>query len=317
MARELGFSPCDLIKNIPSRSERWKAPVEEWVRRLYAKKRGRASAKSASSKTLPSSAAPATGVDSPMPATHRPEPSSPAPPNLYREAEAALEKRFREDEIDVETSEAERRELEWDTPVSEGEIAEENASMLRRQRHFRRAAERVAAELAGLPEVQKVALFGSVARPLKKEVPRFSRLKRRGVAIWHECKDIDLAVWLSPLGDLRQIRKAACRALNDLLRTVPNEGGVAHHQVDIHLFEPRTNRFRGCLCHYGECPRGKPECDVPGCGALPFLQLFEDYRLEPAALAPDRSVVLYERTPADEGAASNGTATEGDPEIPF
>ena len=31
MARELGFQPKSLIKNIPSPSQQWKAPVGEWV----------------------------------------------------------------------------------------------------------------------------------------------------------------------------------------------------------------------------------------------------------------------------------------------
>jgi len=39
MAKELGLNPRTLIKNIPSRSEPWKAPVEEWVRDLHARRR--------------------------------------------------------------------------------------------------------------------------------------------------------------------------------------------------------------------------------------------------------------------------------------
>jgi hypothetical protein len=35
MAKELGFQPKSLIKNIPSPSQNWKAPVNEWVRSLY------------------------------------------------------------------------------------------------------------------------------------------------------------------------------------------------------------------------------------------------------------------------------------------
>lgn len=38
MARELGFAPESLVKNIPSKSQPWKAPVEEWVRDLYHKR---------------------------------------------------------------------------------------------------------------------------------------------------------------------------------------------------------------------------------------------------------------------------------------
>lgn len=41
MARELGLNPQTLIKNVPSRSEPWKAPVEDWIRELYARRRSR------------------------------------------------------------------------------------------------------------------------------------------------------------------------------------------------------------------------------------------------------------------------------------
>src|SRR5260370_41557842 len=40
MAKELGFQPKSLIKNIPSRSQQWKSPVNEWVRSLYERKIG-------------------------------------------------------------------------------------------------------------------------------------------------------------------------------------------------------------------------------------------------------------------------------------
>jgi hypothetical protein len=42
MAKELGFKPRSLIKNIPAKSQPWKAPVSEWVRDLYAKRFGEA-----------------------------------------------------------------------------------------------------------------------------------------------------------------------------------------------------------------------------------------------------------------------------------
>ena len=35
MAKEMGLNPKSLIKNIPSPSQRWKAPVEEWIRDMY------------------------------------------------------------------------------------------------------------------------------------------------------------------------------------------------------------------------------------------------------------------------------------------
>jgi uncharacterized protein len=40
MARELGFKPRSLIKNIPGKSQPWKAPVREWIRELHARRFG-------------------------------------------------------------------------------------------------------------------------------------------------------------------------------------------------------------------------------------------------------------------------------------
>ena len=37
-AKELGLTPRSPIKNIPSAGQRWKLPVREWVRQLYASK---------------------------------------------------------------------------------------------------------------------------------------------------------------------------------------------------------------------------------------------------------------------------------------
>jgi hypothetical protein len=43
MAKELGFKPHSLIKNIPAKSQPWKAPVGEWIRDLHAKRFGESS----------------------------------------------------------------------------------------------------------------------------------------------------------------------------------------------------------------------------------------------------------------------------------
>lgn len=40
MAKELGFTPKGLIKNIPTTDQRWKAPVNIWIRDLYEEKFG-------------------------------------------------------------------------------------------------------------------------------------------------------------------------------------------------------------------------------------------------------------------------------------
>lgn len=247
-AKELGFSPHGLIKNIPSKSERWKAPVHIWVRDLYEERH-------------PETWLPPRPARLPEPIEFRPE-----------------------DDF-------------WDdddySPPDKDEIAEEDRLMRNEQYRFRRAAEYVAEAFSRLPAVQKVVLFGSVAAPLKKEVPRFRKFRQAGVAIFHEYKDVDLAVWLSDLNDLKSLQRARGQALNDLFAEM--EIGVAHHQVDVFLMEPGTDRYLGRLCCFGQCPKGKPDCLVAGCGAPLFLRQLEDFRLDPAALQPGRTTVLFER----------------------
>ena len=47
-AKELGLNPRKLIKNIPSKSQQWKAPVKYWVRDLYEKQQRKIAARRAS-----------------------------------------------------------------------------------------------------------------------------------------------------------------------------------------------------------------------------------------------------------------------------
>jgi hypothetical protein len=37
MAKSMGMNPKKLVKNVPSPQQRWKAPVEQWVREMYEK----------------------------------------------------------------------------------------------------------------------------------------------------------------------------------------------------------------------------------------------------------------------------------------
>jgi len=180
-----------------------------------------------------------------------------------------------------------------DSPPTEKEIAVQNKSMIQRQREFQRAAEYVAEEFSRMPEVLKVVTFGSVVSPLEVEVPRFRKFRRAGVAIHHECKDLDLAVWLSRTDNLRALQIARGRALNRLF--ADENVGVAHHQVDVFIMDPGTNRFLGNLCRYAKCPKGKPDCRVEGCGKTLYLKQHEDFSLYGDALSPDRIRILFER----------------------
>jgi hypothetical protein len=165
--------------------------------------------------------------------------------------------------------------------------------MLARQATFRRAADMIAADLTKVPEVRAIALFGSLAKPLVREVPRFQPFKRHGIEILHECGDIDLAIAIDRLDRLAALNRARNRAVINLFKE--SGIGVAHHQVDVFLFGEGWHDYLGRLCTYGECPKGKVECLTPGCGRELFLKQHEGFVLEPDALAADRAVPLYER----------------------
>lgn len=272
MARELGMGPRGLMKNIPNPKQRWKAPVNVWIRDLYEKKFGKK-------------------AQSPLPREPQIVSPPPAPP----------EDLFEPDIIRV---------FEDDGPPTTDEVAEEDELMLRRQRNFRLAADYVAAALAEFEAVKKIAIFGSVASPLEKEVPRFRKFRRTRQPIFHESKDLDLAVWLTDLTILNSLRKARAKALVALLEE--HDVGVAHHQVEVFLFSAETNAHLGRLCTFGECPKGKPECLVPNCGAEKFLRQVEGFVFQPDALSPAKTVTLYEH-----GVFMPGGGVDDSFDIPF
>jgi hypothetical protein len=177
--------------------------------------------------------------------------------------------------------------------VSRTAIAKQNKYLLRQQHNFRIAADAVVEAWRDRPEVQAVVLFGSVAVPLWKEVPRFPEYRRKRIAVWHECKDVDLAVWLSRTDELNGLRKAKARALS---RLFDERGvGVASHQMDIFVMELGSDRYLGRLCDFARCPNDKRECLVEGCGAVGHLKQHEGFVLSPDALAEDRTMVLFDR----------------------
>src|SRR5215210_1521336 len=173
------------------------------------------------------------------------------------------------------------------------EIAEQDRQMLDRQAQFRVAADAVTAALAHVPEVEAVALIGSVARPLWREVPRFQPFRDWDVPVWHECKGVDLAVWLDRLDRLQTLNRARSVALHQLFKE--KQIGVAHHQVEIFILQGEVNAYRGRLCPFSQCPKGKRECLVPGCGRDPFLQQHAGFTFWPDALALDKIMLLYHR----------------------
>ncbi len=174
---------------------------------------------------------------------------------------------------------------------SRADVAREDRYQIKRQQDFRAAADAVAAALAPFREIEKIALFGSVAQPLLREVPRFQPYRRLGKEILHECKDVDLAVWLTGTGRLRELGRARNLAVSQLYSRTGV--GVANHQVDVFLLAHADSRYLGRLCIFSDCPKGKRECAVPGCGATGFLRQHEGFEL--AAGAFDHAVTLFDR----------------------
>lgn len=277
MAKELGMQPRSLIKNIPTPSQQWKAPVKEWVRSLYEKK---------------------FGASPPPPPRPQPRPDSPRPKVLeFRDPAWPWPDRPEIPDLIVDMSE-DFYEFEepWrhHEPPDEEDIAGNTSRMIRHQYLYRWGAQSVAHAMAALPEVRKVASFGAVAKPLRTEVPRFYKYRRYRIELPHECADIDLAVWLDHFSRLRELKQAVSRGLRPLQDSP--YGGIAHHQVDVHLFEAEDSEYRGRLCIFGQCPKpGKRECLVPRCGEEPFLRQFRDYRFDATRFELEPKVLLFDR----------------------
>jgi hypothetical protein len=301
MAKELGFAPRSLIKNRPTPAQQWKAPVKWWIRERYAKR-------------FPDRIGDPVwfleGIEEPGPPASKPPVAAPAkqpsvprtPPERDADAAAAAPApsapRLPDPEPDsgggdwAAYSEQEALLAPLDEALR-AEVLQEWRYPLLRYHEFRQTAEAVAAAWSSLEAVERIVLFGSVAQPLPMIKPRSRRLRRARVMTWHDCGDIDLAVWLHDLSQLRTLQKRRSRVLNEL--SAEHDIGVAHHQLDAFIMEPGSDRYLGRLCSYRRCPKGKPECRVSGCGEVPLLRVIEGFSLAPQALSPGRSVVLWER----------------------
>jgi hypothetical protein len=61
------------------------------------------------------------------------------------------------------------------------------------------------------------------------------------------------------------------------------------------LIEPGSERYLGRLCEFNQCPKGKMDCLAPGCGAIPFNKVIQDFVPGADLLAPVQHAMLYER----------------------
>lgn len=187
------------------------------------------------------------------------------------------------------------------------EVAEQDRLLLLRHESFRAAADAVTSSFTPFAEVQRVALFGSVARPLTREVPRFQPYRRLGIELLHECKDVDLVVWLTDVAGLRDLARARNRAVSEVDST--SGPGVAHHQVDVFLLDFATGEYLGRLCWFASCPNGKPECRAPGCGETLLLRQHKDFIFADDALTD--AVILFDRQSGSRSLATQLPSSGG------
>jgi hypothetical protein len=174
------------------------------------------------------------------------------------------------------------------------EIEDQNRYLVERQRQFRLAADIVTDAWMAFAEVQAVAVIGSVAKPLWKEIPRFKEFRDERIEVWHECGDLDLALWIDSQERLGQLRRAGDRALRKAFESGKGVS-VAAQQLDVFLIEPGSDRYLGRLCSFNRCPKGKRECMVPGCGAMPFNKQVVAFVPDADLLAPAGDATLYRR----------------------
>jgi hypothetical protein len=185
------------------------------------------------------------------------------------------------------------------------QIADEDARMVERQRVFRVVADRMATALAEVDFVEKVALIGSVAGDLRREVPRFQPFRRLGIEIAHECKDLDLAVWVSRVDRLEALKRVRARVSHDFLAEM--NVGVPEHQIELFLIDAGdAGRYVGRVCYFRSCPKGHRDCMAEGCGARPFLKQMDGFEFWSSTLAPANCLTLFDR--ANGGAIGLATA---------
>ncbi len=149
-------------------------------------------------------------------------------------------------------------------------------------------AKLLAEQISKNPSVQKVALFGSVAKYHLK----LSEKKKN-------YKDIDIAIWLNSMDELPLLRRT--RALTCAQYSKTHNIGFADHELDIFIMEANSEKFLGFLCYFNKCPKYsgkflKDDCSAKGCGDSPFLKQYLHFSLDPKALDKEKIIILYDQS---------------------
>jgi cupin 2 domain-containing protein len=185
----------------------------------------------------------------------------------------------------------------WKRLIDVVESEYDKASLCRYQ-GFLYAALKLASQLSEFSEVERIALFGSLAKPPFRERYRYNK------RIWafHEPKDIDLAIWLSSLDNLGSMRRTLAMLIPSVIKKSP---GICEGAIELFVFSCPSSKYLGRVCHYKQCPRGDSNCMIEGCGKPPHLRIEHDFTLRPDAVSRINSQVLFERTPGKLIPASN------------
>ena len=182
----------------------------------------------------------------------------------------------------------------WDRLIRGTEDTEDR-NALKRHQLFIAVALELSERLIEHTEIERISLFGSLARPPVLEPHPYSkRLRERGVHIFHTPKDIDLAVWLSSLANLGAIRKTMTKTVHDMTEQV---SGLCDDSVELFVFDSQSGKYLGRICHFNKCPKGYSDCVIQGCGTPKYLKTMKDFVLYPEAMLRVNSQILFERTP--------------------
>jgi len=170
----------------------------------------------------------------------------------------------------------------------------DDKNALKRHQSFIAVALMLAERLTEYPAVERISLFGSLAKPPVLEPHPYSkRLRERGVHIFHSPKDIDLAIWFSSLDNLGAIRKMMTKIVADMAEQT---SGLCDGSVELFVFDHQSGKYLGRVCHFSKCPR-YANCPTQGCGTPKYLKTKKDFVFYPDAISRVNSEILFERTP--------------------
>jgi cupin 2 domain-containing protein len=191
---------------------------------------------------------------------------------------------------------------DWNRLIRQTEDGEDK-NALKQHQSFIAVASELAGRLTSHSEIERISLFGSLARPPVLEPHPYSkRLRDRGIHIFHTPKDIDLAIWLSSLDNLGAIRKTMTKTVSDMAEQTP---GLCDGSVELFAFDHQSGKYLGRICHFSKCPKEHTDCFIQGCGTPKHLKTMKDFVLHPEAMSRVNSQILYERRPTVDLSNSN------------